>query len=160
MASFPARVKSHLWRRCACCLLSRLSQPCFKLLVFNIFLHSMFFGYSIFLLIDSQKSEIPTAQKSRHWVFVQKMLIKKKICTMDASQLEQNRADGSNVYTCRRYTIMRRKKNFGWRKSFVAFLWKGHQEVCSGILFLQYGYKWWQSPWYTNQIQCIFMSYN
>ena len=24
---------------------------------------------------------------------------------MDASQLEQNRADGSNVYTCRRYTI-------------------------------------------------------
>ena len=28
-----------------------------------------------------------------------------KNCTMDASQLEQNRADGFNVYTCRRYTI-------------------------------------------------------
>ena len=44
---------------------------------------------------------------------------------MDASQLEQNRADGSNMYTCRRYTIMRRKKDFGRRKNFVGFFIKG-----------------------------------
>ena len=48
VASFPARVKSHLWRRCTCCLLSRLSQPRFQLIVFNIFLQSVFSLYSIF----------------------------------------------------------------------------------------------------------------
>ena len=55
VASFPARVKSHLWRRCTCCLLSRLSQPCFELIVFNIlfcnniFLQQNFVAFNIFL---------------------------------------------------------------------------------------------------------------
>lgn len=81
----------------------------------------------------------------------------RKNCTMDASQLEQNRADGSNVYTCRRHTIMPQKKTLGEGKVLSPL---SSSNVFSHLVSSLYDYKWWQSLRYTNQIQCIFMSHN